>query len=166
MSYKYSPPVGWPPSRSRGDIEHEFQHWNQQAGAVVVSDYDLPMQRNGQREAEVTFLLRGNKVPVRVSKWDDFGTNLRCCYLIIRDMRLGEARGLTEAIREAYLQLPAPPKERDPWEVLGVRPDSPVAVVEAAYRALAKEAHPDTGGDNARMKELNEALERVKAATR
>lgn len=166
MSYKYDPPTGWPPTRSWLDIDAEFRRWNSQAGQSVVSDYALPMQRRGQTAAGVRFLLRGSLVEVKVEKWGDFGTNLRCCYLIIRDMRLGEARGLTEALREAYAMLPAPVAKRDRYEVLGVRPDSPVEVVEGAYRALAKSKHPDAGGSEAAMRELNEAFAAVKAERR
>lgn len=35
----------------------------------------------------------------------------------------------------------------NPYSVLGISRDAPDAVVEAAYRALAKEKHPDNGGD-------------------
>ena len=164
MSYKYSPPTGWPPANTRNEIQAEFKRWNDQAGERVVSDYDLPMARAGQVEAAVVFLLRGNKVTVKLDKWPDFGTNLRCCLLIIKDMRLGEARGMTEAIRSVYAQLPAPKTERDPHEVLGVRPDAPVEVAEAAYKAQAKLLHPDTSQqDGAAMVELNKAIEAVRA---
>ena len=163
MSYKYSPPTGWPPSNSRGEIQSEFNRWNEQAGERVVSDYDLPMQRPGQREAAVTFLLRGNKVTVKLDKWPEFQTNLRCCLLIIKDMRLGEARGMTEAIRAAYMALPAPVTERDPWELLGIRPDADPDVAEAAYRAIAKRLHPDAGGSETAMQDLNKAIEAVRA---
>lgn len=44
-----------------------------------------------------------------------------------------------------------------PHEVLGVAPTAPREVVEAAYRALARSAHPDKGGSAARMAALNAA---------
>lgn len=166
MAYKYNPPAGWPPATTRSEIASEFRRWNEQAGERVISaDFDLPLAKDGTREASVRFILRGRPVTVKVDKWPDFGTNLRCCYLVIRDMRLGEARGMTDAIREAYAQLPAPPKtERDPYEVLGIRPDAPSEVAEAAYRAKAKLLHPDGGGgDAAAMTELNAAIEKVRA---
>lgn len=163
MAYKYDPPRGHSPQTTRADILAEFGRWNAQAGSQVVSDYDLPMFRPGVKEAEVVYFLRGRRVPVRMNKWDDFATNLRCCYLIIRDMRLAEARGMDEAMREAYTALPAPKTERDPWEVLGLRPGVSAGQIEAAYRALAKEHHPDSGGSTEAMATLNAAYERVKA---
>lgn len=163
MSYKYSPPTGWTPAASRAEIKTEFDRWNVQAGEHVVSDFDLPMQRPGIKEAEVTFLLRGNKVAVKLDKWEEFGINLRCCLLIIKDMRLGEARGMTDAIRQAYLMLPEPIVKRDPWEILGIRPGEPRELAEAAYRAKAKMLHPDIGSeDAAKMVELNQAIDAIR----
>lgn len=49
--------------------------------------------------------------------------------------------------------------------VLGVMPDAPIEVIEAAYRALAKKHHPDRGtGDTAKMQEINQAYARIKRA--
>lgn len=50
----------------------------------------------------------------------------------------------------------------DPYNVLGVRKDAPQEVVEASYRRLVKEYHPDTGsGDRAKFEEVRNAYERV-----
>ena len=40
---------------------------------------------------------------------------------------------------------------------LGVREDAPAEVVAAAYRAMAKLRHPDTGGNVAAMQRINAA---------
>jgi len=53
--------------------------------------------------------------------------------------------------------------EPDPYEVLGIRPDAPLDVAEAAYRARAKKAHPDAGGRDDEMRELNAAIESIRA---
>ena len=45
----------------------------------------------------------------------------------------------------------------DLYEVLQVHPRAEPDVVRAAYRALARTYHPDTGGSERRMTELNEA---------
>jgi hypothetical protein len=43
------------------------------------------------------------------------------------------------------------------YEVLGVSPKATVAEVRAAYRAAARDHHPDAGGDADRMRQLNAA---------
>ena len=47
----------------------------------------------------------------------------------------------------------------DPFAVLGLTPDVSIAEVRAARRRLAFEAHPDRGGDEGRMRQLNEAFD-------
>ena len=54
--------------------------------------------------------------------------------------------------------------ERDPWAVLGVRPNATDDEVRAAYRKLAARHHPDRpGGDARRMAEINAALSAIRA---
>ena len=43
------------------------------------------------------------------------------------------------------------------YDELEVSPAASTAVIEAAYRRLARDAHPDAGGDPQRMAELNTA---------
>lgn len=49
----------------------------------------------------------------------------------------------------------------DPYHVLQVIPDAEDEVIRAAYRALARKYHPDTGGDQVQMAILNAAWETV-----
>jgi hypothetical protein len=55
----------------------------------------------------------------------------------------------------------------DPFAVLGVGPDATLEEVRVARRRLARRAHPDHGGDEARMQEINLAFDQaVKAILR
>jgi hypothetical protein len=56
------------------------------------------------------------------------------------------------------------PKASDPYVTLHLLPSAPPEVVKAAYRALATLHHPDKGGDEEKMKRLNEAYGRLLAA--
>ena len=53
-----------------------------------------------------------------------------------------------------------------PFAVLHLRQSAPRSLVEAAYRCLAREAHPDLNGGNGHdaMVELNEAVARIRAS--
>ena len=52
---------------------------------------------------------------------------------------------------------PMPKRTADPFAVLHLRPDAPREVVKAAHRALCKLHHPDVGGGDQRMQDINEA---------
>jgi hypothetical protein len=43
------------------------------------------------------------------------------------------------------------------YAALHLLPSAPPEVINAAYRALAKQVHPDSGGDTAKMQEINAA---------
>ncbi len=49
------------------------------------------------------------------------------------------------------------PSPEDLYQVLQVAPDAEPEVIRAAYRALAQKHHPDAGGTQERMAELNRA---------
>ena len=49
------------------------------------------------------------------------------------------------------------PSSEDLYQVLQVAPDAEPEVIRAAYRALAQKHHPDAGGTQERMAELNRA---------
>ena len=45
------------------------------------------------------------------------------------------------------------------YGILGINPGAEPEVIKAAYTALARKYHPDTGGSAQRMKEINESYE-------
>jgi curved DNA-binding protein CbpA len=49
------------------------------------------------------------------------------------------------------------PAARAWWEVLDVPRSAGLAEIEAAFRKAAKAAHPDLGGNEAAMQEINAA---------
>ena len=115
------------------------------------------------RAVTVTFEHPTGQRSVTVSKFATPVDNLWAIQIGLDAIRLNEQRGLDDVAREFYQALPAPVAKRDPYEVLGIRPDAPREIADAAYRALAKSMHSDVGGDDERMKELNAAYEEVKA---
>ncbi|MBC7581695.1 molecular chaperone DnaJ [Aeromicrobium sp.] len=56
--------------------------------------------------------------------------------------------------------------KRDYYEVLGVKKDASADEIKKAFRRAAIEHHPDQGGDENKFKEVNEAYEVLKDATK
>ena len=62
-------------------------------------------------------------------------------------------------------------KNKDYYAILGVHPTAEIAVIEAAYKALAKRYHPDVSQNDPedthrRMQEINEAHEILSNTTK
>lgn len=155
--------AGW--RQTMEELETTFAKWG-------IREWQVrPMRELNHRDhtwtnepAKVTveYVLNGDRVSLDCAAHGYYYENLRELNEAYEAMRLNEVRGLTNVIRDAYMQLAAPKSKRDPWEVLGLRPDAGAVAVDAVYRALAKERHPDAGGSDEAMRELNEAYEAVK----
>lgn len=142
-----------------------------------------PLRGFGEAKPTVTlyYTIKGRNV-VLVSKAQSTARdNLRVLYLVVEALRLNERRGLAETAADAYRQtypaLPAPGQAAssavppgtsgagDPYAVLFVQHGAPLAVCEAAYRALAKAAHPDSTSNqqgDARMAALSAAIATIR----
>lgn len=66
--------------------------------------------------------------------------------------------------RTSQSTVPVPVKAPTYYSVLGIAPDCPQEVVQAAYRALSRIYHPDVPrtGNEAKMKKINHAYEVLK----
>lgn len=148
-----------PPEDTRREIENEFRKWRKESWQESdVSDYEIPLKLDhSQTTAFVRFVLRGIPITIECSTQEEYRGNLRCIYYAVEAMRMNEKRGIADTMKNAYLQLAAPAAGRDPYEVLGVRPDAPDHIITAAYRALVKKHHPDIGGKR-------EVFEQIEAA--
>jgi hypothetical protein len=109
------------------------------------------------------FLWDGEQRCIPVDRYASVEANLQAIFHVL-EARRTEIRHGTLALARATFRgftpaLPAPGAKR-PWrEVLGISTRGPVIAetIEAAYRRLAKERHPDKGGSTGAMAELNVA---------
>lgn len=78
----------------------------------------------------------------------------------IEALRSLDRWGTSEIMERAFhgMALPAPGQSRHWADVLQVPPGASEEEIRAAYRARAKEAHPDSGGSDSEFAELQEAL--------
>ena len=77
----------------------------------------------------------------------------------VAEPRAAGEEGVDQLVFEGFAALPP----RTPWyEVLGVPADCPLSAAEVAYRQLARVRHPDCGGSEHEMAELNAAIEEAR----
>ncbi len=140
----------------------------------VVLSTNQPIRQDGQPYAAkraiedpgaaVFFTLRGRQLAMAQNGYQLLIDNIRSIALAIEYLRGLERHGGGTMMDRAFAGFEAlpPPSTKRPWrEVLCVFDDRrtwSLAEVEATYRNLAKRAHPDAGGSDARMAELNAAI--------
>ena len=117
------------------------------------------------RGVAVYFKLGGREHVLAVDKWDRVECNLYAVGKHVEALRAQERYGvgsLEQAFRGYQKALPpasAPstPTVRPWWEVLGLKPDTTVAEIKAAFQRLALQRHPDYGGSEEQLAELKAA---------
>jgi len=164
-SYHVRTKVSW--AQTRADLEDCFRKWGVlEWTARAACDHGQEASYSLAQEFRfVTVAYRhpgGREVTLSYGRQDRPVDNFRVLFLAMDALRLNEARGLAEVMEKAYLQLAGPLTERDPYEIMGLRPDADMEIIEAVYRRLAQTRHPDLGGSTEAMTELNSAYERIK----
>lgn len=185
-------PAGWPrtktPQRSqfkvtqdraRQELQREIERLN---GRYMVISTSFPLRRDGNPFASgkpdggdtgvaVYFERKGKQMVFACDRWDRPQDNMRAIQKTIEAMRGIERWGASDMLERAFSAfeaLPAPgtPAKRSWREVLGFPPGSSPdrEGIEIAYRSKAKKAHPDAGGSNDAMAELNAARQAAIAA--
>lgn len=130
--------------------------------------------RSGQRNPEdpgvcVYFQLSRKPYAMACDRYRTVADNLAAIAAHIDATRAITRHGVASAEEtlQAFQALPSPdspPTARQWWDVLGVASRPSISEVDAAYRKLATERHPDRGGSEAAMAELNAAREAARRA--
>lgn len=179
-AYPLSWPSGWKrtqnPQRSRFGEYSTAQAVNEvldelrQLGAknvVVSTNYILRndgLPRSGQaqpRDTGVAVYFDLSKKPrvLACDRWHKVEHNLHAIAMHIAALR-GQNRwgvGTIEQAFTGYAALPEP-KQGLWWQVLGLQTNAVSEVeINAAWRRLAFENHPDRGGSNEAMAQINKA---------
>lgn len=154
-------------SRTKSELADCFAKWgvrDWEANAnVMESRTENQTLSQTERGVTVRYIKGGKTVTLSLNTQERPVDNLRALYLCIEDMRMIEARGLADTVQSAYLQLAAPAAAFDPWELFGLRPGAGRDEIEAMYRVKARQKHPDAGGTDEEMAQLNAARERLLA---
>jgi hypothetical protein len=145
------------------------------ASNVIIST-NLPLRADGFPRADaarariqdpgvaVYFTLKKKQMVMACDRYDAPSANLRSVGLAIEAMRQLDRHGGGAMLERAFTGFAAiaPPSWKKPWrEVFGVKPDWQ-GDIESLYREKAKHRHPDRGGSDALMAELNVAYKEGK----
>lgn len=168
-------PTGWPrtksPAKSRFDVSFTeardglVAEVQRLGGRYIVISTDIETRQDGLPYANqraprdtgvaVYFERKGKQMVFACDRWNSVKDNMRAVAKTIEAIRGIERWGASEMLERAFSAfqaLPAPGETRKQhWrEVLGLTGQditrNPRERVDAAYRALAKKAHPDAGG--------------------
>ncbi len=164
------------------ELEETMRKWE-------VSDFEVIAQLQGRQATQISWNPEARAVTVIYTREMPYGPhviqitmrkyertldNLDAIQKAVEHIRLAEARELNELVALMYRQIypqvhAAPPPAATPdhipayYKVLGVLPDAPMTVVEAAYKAQIRAHHPDVGGSTAKAQTIIAAMEKIRS---
>jgi hypothetical protein len=114
------------------------------------------------------YFRKSQNAPMRcmaIDRYDRVADNLAAIATTLEAMRTIERHGGAEILDRAFTGFAALPQNTGrPWrDVLALPPVCNMDRVEQRYRELAMNAHPDRGGSEAAMQELNAARDQARA---
>lgn len=187
-AYPLAWPAGWPRHKGAQESDSRFKgptyHWNRVfrglqdevrriGGTNIVVSTNQPVRNDGLPYAQqrnisdtgVAVYFVRNKKPMVMAQdrfWSVIG-NMRSLTMAIEGLRQMERHGGAMMMERAFSGFVALPKPggADWWDVLQVNPDASREVIEANFRRLARDRHPDRGGSDNQMAELNRARDQA-----
>ena len=138
------------------------------SGIVLSSNVALGVKKPIDPGVAAWFTWDDLQVCIPVDRYTTTEANLQAIHHVIEARRTELRHGtlaLVRATMTGFAALPAP--GRTPWwRILKVGADATKTDIEASYRKLARDRHPDAGGSEAMMSELNVARDAgLKAAS-
>lgn len=139
-------------------------------GSQVILSSNCTLGHENPRDPGVVayFLWSKKQLAVPCDRWDRVESNVQAIALTVEAMRGMErwgAKHMIEAMFTGFKLLPAG-ESRAWWQVLGVDQSASLHQAKEAFRALAPTCHPDTGGTNNAMAELNAAWQTAQTVCR
>lgn len=134
------------------------------AGIVLSSNVSLGRMKPDDPGVAAWFTWDGLQVCIPVDRYTTPEANLQAIHHVLEARRVELRHGTLALVRATMTGFAALPAPASWWQVLGVGADATSAEIEAAYRKLAQERHPDKGGSEAAMAELNGARDAARKA--
>lgn len=135
---------------------------------VLSSNCSLGVERPTDPGVAAWFTWDGEQRCIPVDRYATPAANLQAIHHIVEARRVELRHGTLALVRASFHGLKAlpAPKGSDWWTVLGCEPTATLEQAREAYRKVASTAHPDRGGSDERMADVNRAWEQAQAATR
>lgn len=131
---------------------------------LVSSNFQLMARNPTDPGVAIYFTWDGISTCIAVDRYARIEENLQAIFHCIEAERVKLRHGGLNLVRAAfrgYAALP-PPRGREWWDVLECRQDSKLDVIEANYKRLSMDHHPDKGGDAGKMSEINQAMAKAR----
>jgi hypothetical protein len=183
QAYPLAWPAGWkrtvsrkqapfkvPPAQAKREMMEQLARIG--AAGVIVST-DQPLNKDGSPSLRyswgdpgvaVYFKRRGRDVVLACDQYATPHDNMRAIGKTLEAVRGIERWGASDMLDRAFTGFMALPAPEQWWQVLGLTEKASITEIDAAYRALARKAHPDAGGSDAMMARLNAARDAGKVA--
>lgn len=132
------------------------------SGLVISSNVTLGGETPADPGVAVWFTWDGMQVCIPVDRYQTVAANLQAIHHVIEARRVELRHGTLALVRASFTgfkALPPAAGARAWHEVLGVPPNASRLDIERAYREKAKTSHPDAGGTQEAMADLNKARE-------
>lgn len=182
QSYPLHWPEGWGktvnPSTSRfytslskamDNVERALKQFSSDSGKgiqniIISTNYSLSDRNPKEAGVAVYFSWDGLQSCIAVDRYKKIEDNLQAIYHCLEAERTKLRHGGINLVRAAfrgYAALPPPSgtsNQKKHWTaLLNVASSASLDEIKTAYRAAARKAHPDNGGSNEKMAEINAA---------
>lgn len=155
-------------SRAVADLKDSLRLFGSDTGlpvknVVISSNVTLGAPRPEDPGVAVYFDWDGAQRCIAVDSFPAVEANLRAIYQILEGRRQELRYGGLHIVRATFRGFSSLPPPESWRQVLGLEGQPSLADVEAAYKRLARERHPDAGGSALAMAALNAAREAARA---
>lgn len=166
----------WTFPEARDTLFDEVRKLGATEGRTVLSS-NFPIGRDGfalspkarpeDQGVAIYFQLDGKSLVMAQDRYTRAEENMRSLALAVEAMRQLDRHGggvMMERAFTGFAALPPPTAKRTWFEVLGISKDAGIDAIRAAHREKVMSAHPDRGGSQDAMAELNAARDEGIAA--
>lgn len=150
--------------------KHLFAELGRLGASKIILSTNIPLRNDGMPRANMrpdggdagvaVYFIRGGKPMVfACDKYVESCDNIYAIAKTIEAMRCIERWGASDMMERAFSGFKALSSGKEWFDVLHCDPAASKEEIERYYRILAKQRHPDVGGSEAAMAELNQARE-------